>query len=108
MKGVEVRRPTRFDVKYAGEGVADNVVFVHRPIMFMDSQQPKQGRQTEAQFSGMGGTLERWRHALQNARDLAEIVVAKQRQGREGVYRMRFKGSTTSFHEVDDPNYGEE
>lgn len=99
-RGVEVRRPTQFDVKYGGEGSADIVVFPHRPIMFMDTREPEQKpKETDEAYTGPNGRLTRWRYALEAARDLAEIVVAKQRQGRKGVYRMRWMGRFTSFAE---------
>jgi replicative DNA helicase len=113
-KGVEVRRPTLFDVKYGGESAADIVMFPHRPIMFMDTKPPvMKAKETDDEFRGPNGTFTRWHNALEGARDLAEIVVVKQRSGRPGVYRMRFHGSTTSFSEwsteldVDDPQWEE-
>lgn len=107
-KGVEVKRPTLFDVKYAGEGVADNVMFVHRPIMFMDRTAPTQrANEGDTAFKGPNGRLERWRYALERAEHLAEIVVAKQRMGTTGVYPMRFAGATTSFAEMGE-SHGEQ
>lgn len=92
-----VRRPVASDVKWAGEGDADNVVFVHRPIMFMDSTPPAQGaREAEQQYIKR---KDRWHQERSDAKDLAEIVVAKQRQGPGGVYRMRWDGSRTAFSE---------
>jgi len=95
-----VRRPVQNDVKWAGEGDADNVVFVHRPIMLMDSSPPAQSpRESEDAYSKRRW---RWQQERDKAADLAEIVVAKARQGAGGVYRMRFYGPTTSFHERDE------
>ena len=91
-------RPTMSDVKYAGEGDADNVVFVHRPIMFMDDSRPvkRDGKlkETEEQFSAR---LWKWECERERAERLAELVVAKQRMGATGVERMAWDGPTMTF-----------
>jgi replicative DNA helicase len=92
-------RPTLRDVKWAGEGDADALVFVHRPIMHMTQSPPaRTGRQSEEQFMR---AVNLWHEQRDAARDLAEIVVAKRRMGPTGVWRMRFDGPTTSFGEID-------
>jgi replicative DNA helicase len=90
-------RPVMQDIKWAGEGDADAVVFVHRPALVMDSNRPPRGaREGEERYQER---INRWRQELDDAAGLAELVVAKRRQGATGVYRMRFDGPTTSFHE---------
>lgn len=102
-KGAIVTRPNRFNVKWGGEGPSDNVMFVHRPIMFMDDTPPVQGpKESDTAFRGPHGRLTRWHDVRDSAKELAEIVVAKQRQGPEGVYRMRWHGATTSLREWDE------
>jgi replicative DNA helicase len=98
-KATAVQRPVLTDIKYAGEGVADNVIFVHRPILFMDKSPPEQGKLGDHAFNGIGGVLDKWHKRMDDAKDLAEIIVAKQRQGKTGLYRMKFHGPTTSFRE---------
>ena len=94
-----VRRPAAQDVKWAGEGDADNVVFVHRPYTLMDSAPPPQNaRESEERYQIRKN---KWRQQRDDARELAEIIVAKQRSGPGGVYRMKFHGGTTSFREWD-------
>lgn len=93
-------RPTQGDVKWAGEGDADTLFFVHRPVMFMDEQPPKQGdRETEEKYA-----QRRMRHMNEwdSVQNLAELVVAKRRQGKTGVHRMQFNGKFTSFSEWGD------
>lgn len=98
--GGPVPRPNRFSVKWGGEGPADNIMFVHRPIMFMDDSPPVQGpKENETTFRGPYGRLTKWHNARDAVKELAEIVVAKQRQGPEGVYPMRWHGATTSLRE---------
>lgn len=92
-----VRRPTASNVKWAGEGDADNVLFVHRPIMLMDSTPPVQGREGDTAFAKR---KERWYQDRERVELLAELVVAKQRQGPGGVFPMRWDGPTTSLREI--------
>ena len=95
-------RPTQGDIKWGGEGDADNVVFVHRPIQSMDSRPParavREGDENQER-------LNRWHQERDDLRDLAELVVAKRRQGPTGVHRMKFNGPTTSFSEWGVPDY---
>ena len=95
-------RPVMSDLKWAGEGDADTVFFVHRPIMFDDGSAPvRKKREGDDEYEMRKWRAEQDRERLEG---LAEIVVAKRRMGRSGVYRMRFRGATTSFHEwkIDD------
>jgi len=95
-------RPTMQDVKWAGEGDADVLVFVHRPIMFMDSSPgPRGPRESEEACALRQARWYKDRDALQ---DVAELVVAKRRMGAAGVHRLRFHGPTTSFGELGTPD----
>jgi replicative DNA helicase len=90
-------RPTQGDVKWAGEGDADTLVFVHRPVMFMSERPPPRAdKETEENYD-----KRRNRHNLERDQtlELAELVVAKRRMGPTGVWRLRFNGPTTSFSE---------
>lgn len=96
MNGV-VRRPTQQDVKWGGEGDADNVMFVHRPFSLMSTTPPpKNPREGEERYQTRKNT---WAQERDDAREVAEIIVAKQRQGPGGIFRMRWHGPTTSFRE---------
>ena len=95
------RRPTMQSLKYGGEEAADSVMFVHRPILFMDHDPPPRGkRTTESDWA-----LERAEHyaKLDAARELAELIVAKNRMD-EGakVVKMRYVGALTQFVEWSD------
>lgn len=95
--GEPMRRPRASDVKWAGEGDADNVVFVHRPIMLMDSQPP--ARATRESDENFARRRERWHSERDELAEVAEIVVAKQRMGPGGVFRMRWDGKTAALRE---------
>lgn len=90
-------RPTMQDVKWAGEGDADVLVFVHRPIMFLDSEPPPQ-RPKESKEAYAERRLA-WYRDYDGKQDLAELVVVKRRMGKTGVHRMKWIGATTSFAE---------
>ena len=95
-----VRRPALQSLKYGGEDAADTVMFVHRPIMMMDDTPPRRGdKEGEEAFAKRS---ERWRMDREAAADVAELVVAKRRMGATGVWRMRYHGPTTSFHELNE------
>lgn len=95
-------RPVMQDVKWAGEGDADVLVFVHRPIMFRDaSPAPKGARESD---DSCALRQARWYQERDAERDMAELVVAKRRMGASGVYRLRFNGPTTSFGEFSVPD----
>jgi replicative DNA helicase len=90
-------RPTMSDVKWGGEGDADNVFFVHRPIMFMSNDPPaKERRWTDEQYAQ---ARLNWMNERDRAATLAELVVDKRRMGPTGVYKMHFDGPTTTFSE---------
>lgn len=89
-------RPLMGDLKWAGEGDCDTLLFVHRPIMFDDGSAPvRKKREGDDEYA-----MRKWRaeRDREKREELAEIVVAKRRMGRVGVHRMRFHGPTTSFH----------
>lgn len=89
------RRPTMQSLKWGGEDVGDQVVFVHRPIMWTDSAAPEQGkREGETAYKER---VRRFFDERDSIRDLAELVIAKRRQGAAGVWKMKFDGPTTSF-----------
>lgn len=90
-------RPQMGDVKWAGEGDADVVCFVHRPVMFMSaSPPPRREKESEEKYS-----KRRWDYQTEREKaiELAELVIAKRRMGATGVFRLRFNGPTTSFSE---------
>lgn len=101
LKDGPVRRPTKWDVKWAGEGDADNVIFVHRPIMLMSDTPPVQGRQSDDLYKGPNGPLDRWYKERASMAEVAELVVAKTRGGPEAVHRMRWDGPRTALREWD-------
>ena len=90
-------RPMLADLKYGGEGDADAVAFVHRPIQFMPSAPPpKSPRDNEQKHAARVADYYTERAA---AKDLAELVVEKRRKGALGVQRMRFIGERTTFED---------
>jgi replicative DNA helicase len=93
-------RPTQADIKWAGEGDADYILFAHRPIMFLPRTAPP--RSAKEGDEAYEKRKSKWYEEIKAAEDLCEFVVAKRRQGRNGIYRLRFDGPTTSFSEWSD------
>lgn len=96
------RRPTLWDVKWAGEGDADNVIFLHRPIQLMSDTPPPRGRMVESAYHAPDGPLNRWHLERAAMAEVAELVVAKIRGGPPAVHRLRWHGPTTSLQEINE------
>lgn len=92
-------RPVLTDCKYAGEGDADTLFFVHRPVMFFDSEPPPRGAKEGK--DAYGERRSRWLDDRERLADLAELVVVKRRMGPTSVKHIRWHGPTTSFHNWD-------
>ena len=89
------RRPSMQSLKYGGEDAADSVMFVHRPIMFMDDKPPERGKRESV--DSYAETVARFRKERDDVAELAEIIVDKQRMGARRVVKMRFVEALTLF-----------
>lgn len=88
-------RPVQGDLKWGGEGDADTLMFVHRPIMFDDGSVPaRKKREEDGEYNMRVWKWERERKSMETR---AELIVAKRRMGKPGLYLMRFDGPTASF-----------
>lgn len=94
-------RPTQSDVKWAGEGDADVLFFVHRPSMFLDAEPPPMGPREGSE--AYDKRVVKWYGERDRLKNIAEIVVAKRRMGPPGVWKMQWHGDTTSFSEFGEP-----
>ena len=77
------KRPQLSDLRESGqlEQDADTVLFCYRDEYYLEREKPD-----DIDEDGM----EKWRGAMERARNRLEMIVAKQRQGAVGIAHMRF------------------
>jgi replicative DNA helicase len=97
----EDKRPQLSDLRESGtiEQDADVVMFIFREEYYLEREKPiihpseKEDRYAEK--------VERWESRREEVRNLAEVIVAKQRHGPTGTVNLRFEGQFTRFHDLD-------
>ena len=96
------KRPVLSDLRQSGdiEQDADTVMFVYRPEYYL----PKSAPDIKPTDGAERAAAKRAAHELEKERlaGVAEVVVAKNRDGREDVVHLRFDGPSISFSEVTD------
>lgn len=87
------RRPVLSDLRESGsiENDADLVMFIYREEYYLKNIEPKAGTERHA----------KWQSDMRKVEGHAEVIVAKQRQGKTGTVRMGFDGDKVRF--VNDP-----
>ena len=91
------KRPQLADLRESGsiEQDADMVMFIFREEYYLERDQPSQTQsETDEHFNNRLAT---WERRLDEARNLAEIIVAKQRHGPIGLISLMFQGEFTRF-----------
>lgn len=85
----ENKRPLLSDLRESGsiEQDADVVMFIYREEYYLSREQPKEGTTEHAT----------WMANMDKALNVAEVIVAKHRNGAIGDVRLRFDGSLTLF-----------
>ena len=95
------KRPQLADLRESGtiEQDADVVMFIYREEYYLERQKPiphpgeKDDRYAEK--------VEKWEQRREEVRNLAEVIVAKQRHGPTGIVSLQFEGQYTRFHDLD-------
>ncbi len=101
------KKPKLSDLRESGsiEQDADAVCFIFREAYYLEQSEPKEG--TTEHFA--------WSEKMDQARGVAEVIIAKQRHGPTGTVRLHFDGETTRFtnlansqthHQSDSLDYG--
>lgn len=109
-RGVEQReekRPLLSDLRESGsiEQDADVVMFVYREVYYLEHEEPKQrATENEEKFNAR---IIKWEEDKILKKNLAEVIIAKQRHGPIGTIKMRFDGEFTRFDNLaaDDENF---
>lgn len=98
----EDKRPHLGDLRDSGEleQEADAVLFLYREHYYLKNNRPTRWeRETEERFNTR---LAEWGNRVEDMRDQAEIIVAKQRQGRTGPVHLRFDARRIWFSNTRD------
>lgn len=100
-------RPQLSDLRDSGEieQEADVVMFLHREHYYLERSRPVQGKRQSAEEYDQ--TVQAWYARLDATRTLAELDVAKQRQGPIGTVRLRFEPTLTWFYDESEPADGD-
>ncbi|MGD9613780.1 MAG: replicative DNA helicase [Alphaproteobacteria bacterium] len=96
----ENKRPVLADLKESGdvEQDADGVMFLYRAEYYLAREEPTQRPdETEEKFNDRHS---RWQRTCDDAIGIAEIVVAKRRNGPIGTIKVRWDGSLTRFENL--------
>ena len=104
-RGVEARddkRPLLSDLRESGsiEQDADIVLFVYREEYYLRRSEPKSGEEEGAQISHA-----KWLERMEQARGIAEVIIAKQRHGPIGNVPLAFNENLTKFSNLDHQRY---
>lgn len=97
----EDKRPQLSDLRESGtiEQDADIVTFIFRESYYLERGQPIQ-RQDEG-GDKYAERLMRWQETLDQVRNEAELIIAKQRHGPTGAVKLHFNGMFTRFADLD-------
>ena len=85
----EDKRPQLSDLRESGsiEQDSDVVMFVYRPVYYLERKEPDVG--TEKHLD--------WQAQMDNIRNIAEVILAKQRHGPIGIVKTYFSPELTKF-----------
>ena len=95
------KRPQLADLRESGsiEQDADVVTFIYRDEYYVGKSEPqRRADETDEKYSQR---CINWQERLEKCRNLAEIIVAKQRHGPIGTIRLMFQGEFTRFADWD-------
>jgi replicative DNA helicase len=96
----EDKRPMLSDLRDSGtiEQDADVVMFVFREQYYLERAEPV--RRADESDDKFNDRVDRWQQRLQDARNIAEIIVAKNRMGPIRTIRTHFDGERTLFSDL--------
>ena len=101
----EDKRPHLADLRESGtiEQDADVVMFIYRQEYYEERSEPKSSG-TESSVSFHERYL-KWQENLKNCKNIADIIVAKQRHGPIGSLQLHFNAKYTKFSNLTDEKY---
>lgn len=89
----EDKRPQLSDLRESGniEQDADVVMFIYREEYYLARKMPQEGSEDHL----------KWQDKMEAAKSIADIIIAKQRNGPVGNLSLRFNSNTTGFDNLD-------
>ncbi|MGB1361007.1 MAG: replicative DNA helicase [Alphaproteobacteria bacterium] len=97
----EDKRPMLSDLRESGsiEQDADVVMFIYRPEYYLTKASPeKRANETDDNFNKR---VEEHNNSLKDARNVAEVIISKQRHGPVGTIKLFFNSEFTKFGDLD-------
>ncbi|WP_431855315.1 replicative DNA helicase [Azospirillum sp.] len=97
----EDKRPQLSDLRDSGaiEQDADVVMFVYRPEYYLERSEPQ--RRPDEAVGKFNDRYSAWEAQRDAARNVGEVIVAKNRQGEIGTARLFFDGRRQTFENLD-------
>jgi replicative DNA helicase len=97
----ENKRPQLSDLRESGsiEQDADIVMFIYRDEYYLEKDQPAQ--KPEESADKFAARHDDWLKRMENAHNVAEIIIAKQRHGPIGTVKLHFEGEFTRFSNLE-------
>ncbi len=97
----EDKRPVLSDLRESGaiEQDADVVIFLYREAYYLKQAEPKQ--RANEKIEHFQDRYSAWSKRLEEMLDVCEVIIAKQRHGPIGSFRLRFDGARDRFSEMD-------
>ncbi len=92
------KRPQLADLRESGsiEQDADVVMFVYREAYYAERTEPRHPKADESQDE-FYARAEKWNMGFEKIKNLAEVIIGKQRHGPIGSTTLHFQPSTTKF-----------
>ncbi len=95
------KRPQLADLRESGsiEQDADVVMFIYRDEYYVEKAEPqRRGDEGDDKFIQRHA---QWEERLENCRNIAEVLISKQRHGPVGTIKLMFQGQFTRFADLD-------
>jgi replicative DNA helicase len=92
----EDKRPMLSDLRESGsiEQYADAVMFIYREEYYLERQEPS------ASADDYHTKLDSWKQKMETAKNVTEVIIAKQRHGPVGTARLHFDPNHTRFTDL--------
>jgi replicative DNA helicase len=97
----EDKRPQLSDLRESGsiEQDADVVTFIYRDEYYLEKAEPKQ--RADEDSGKHAQRISNWEERMARVKNIAEVIISKQRHGPVGTIKLMFDGQFTRFGDLD-------